>query len=784
MRGFIVYPTYKNIDDETKILLFGKLENGQSFVTIHPFSPYFFIETSDVKKVSKYLKKFTVSKTENTNFSGSPVSKISSKNQTELNKLFKVIRKSVNCYESDIKPHYRFLMDNDLLGNIEIQDSEPYDSSEKVDRVYQNPEISKPTLSSPVKLSIASVDTEWDDKGNLTCIGIHSPGFSKTFMITKHKLKNVISCESESDCLEKFRSKLLELDPDIITGWNFIDFDLQNLKILFEKHKIPFDIGRTNSPVRLRIESNFFRSSSADIQGRIVLDALNLIRDPFLKEAPSIKFANFESYTLEDVSQTLLGKGKLLKGKQRHEQIVSLYNSNKKQDHQTLADYNLLDCLLVSQILEKTKLIELAVDRSQLTGMPLDRLSGSIVAFDSLYIREARKRGLVSPTSVYVDKPEKITGGYVQPSVPGIYHNVLILDFKSLYPSVLKTFNIDPASLLDKKTKGAIETPNKTYFKNQSGILPDIITKLHKEREKAKAQNNELASYALKITMNSFWGVLASPNCRYFNFDMANSITGFARMIIQLTAKQIEKKFKVPVIYSDTDSVFVHTDLGKAKANTLGLEIAKYINDFYDSYVSKNYDRESFLELEFEKQYLSMMIPKLRGKSEKGAKKRYAGLKEVKKDGKTKEEMEIVGLEAIRGDWTDAAQEFQVQLLDKVFHKKEITSFIKAYIKKLRSGSLDKKLMYQKSIRKNLSEYTKTTPPHVKAARKLDSLEGNVIQYFITTDGPEPKQKLKHKLDYDHYIDKQIKPIAQQILTLFNKDFDDLLSSSKQAKLF
>jgi DNA polymerase-2 len=92
--------------------------------------------------------------------------------------------------------------------------------------------------------------------------------------------------------------------------------------------------------------------------------------------------------------------------------------------------------------------------------------------------------------------------------------------------------------------------------------------------------------------------------------------------------------------------------------------------------------------------------------------------------------------------------------------------------------------MYQKSIRKNLSEYTKTTPPHVKAARKLDSLEGNVIQYFITTDGPEPKQKLKHKLDYDHYIDKQIKPIAQQILTLFNKDFDDLLSSSKQAKLF
>jgi len=120
----------------------------------------------------------------------------------------------------------------------------------------------------------------------------------------------------------------------------------------------------------------------------------------------------------------------------------------------------------------------------------------------------------------------------------------------------------------------------------------------------------------------------------------------------------------------------------------------------------------------------------------------------------------------------------------KVFHKEEIFSFIKSYIKNIKLGKLDKELIYRKSIRKELHEYTKTTPPHVKAARLLDNLDSNIIEYYITEAGPEPIQKLKHKLDYKHYIDKQIKPIANQVLVLFNKDFDDIIKDNKQAKLF
>ena len=154
----------------------------------------------------------------------------------------------------------------------------------------------------------------------------------------------------------------------------------------------------------------------------------------------------------------------------------------------------------------------------------------------------------------------------------------------------------------------------------------------------------------------------------------------------------------------------------------------------------------------------------------------------IEKNGK--EEIEMVGLEAIRGDWTEAAQDFQKELLLRLFHKEPIEQFIKNYIKKIKSGELNKKLIYRKSIRKPLEEYTKTTPPHVKAARQLDRLESNIIEYYQTIEGPEPIQKQRHKIDYEHYIEKQIKPLANQVLVLLNKDFDDLIKNSKQSTLF
>jgi len=773
MKAFIIYATNEIIDNQTVIQLFGRLENGQSFATINKFKPYFFVKKKDSKKLKvKQIPEETKLK----NFKGEEVVRFSFDNKTDLNNAYKKYRKEIEIYEADLKPHYKFIIDNDLLGSINIEGSN--EPSEKIDCIYHEPEIS-PIRDHKPKLKILSIDIESDKKGKLFCIGLHSGNYQKNFMITSHRLKNTVSCKNEEECLETFKAELLKLDPDIITGWNVIDFDFVFLRELFKKHKIKFDIGRTNDEPRFRIESNFFRSSSIDLSGRQVLDGLNLIKDPFIKEAPTIKYADFASLTLEDVSQALLGKGKLLKGKDRHAEIEKLYKDNTEKSQQKLVDYNLLDCELVYEMLEKTKIIDLAIERSQLTGLTMDRLSGSIVAFDSLYIREARKNNLVSPTNEYKEKEKRITGGYVFSAKPGLYKNVLVLDFKALYSSIIQTFNIDPASFLEKKERGCVQAPNGACFKNQDGILPKILTKLHEAREKAKKENRELSNHAIKVIMLSFWGVLASPNLRYFNLKMANAITHFGQFLIKLTAEEIKKK-GYKTIYSDTDSVFIETNLGKQKANELGKEIQDHINNFYKNYIKKKYNRKSFLELEFEKQYLSLMIPHLRG-GKAAAKKRYAGL--VEKPG-GREKIEITGLEAIRGDWTEAAKEFQVELLDKLFHNQPIEKFIREYIKKIWQGKLDSKLLYRKSIRKDLKEYTKTTPPHVKAARKLPSIESNIIEYYITLDGPEPIQRLKHKIDYEHYIEKQIKPIAEQILSLFDKDFEDLCQNTRQTKLF
>jgi len=772
-KGFIVSITHKTINEKTFIYLFGRLENGKSFASQHPFKPYLYLKESDLKKAFNILEKFEIEKTDLTNFKKEKVIKILSDTQSDLQKLNSALhKKEIETYEADLNPSTAFIIDNNLLGTLEIFPDEEQ-PTERTDLFFINPKI-KPIDYKP-KLKLLSIDIESDKKHNkLFCIGLYTEGYEKNFIIAnKVTHKNSIACKDERTALTKFREELISLDPDIITGWHVIDFDLIYLKKKFEEYNIPFDLGRTNESAKIKIENHFLRNSSATIPGRQVLDGLNLVRDPFIQGAPIIKGKKFDSYTLENVSQLLISDGKKIKGKTRHDEIERLYNEDKDK----LIEYNLQDCKLAYNILEKVKILDLAIERSMLTGLPLNRLTASIAAFDSLYIREARKKGLVSPSSRYQQRTERITGGYVMESKPGIYNNVLVLDFKSLYPSIIKTFNIDPASYIEKKEKGSIESPNKAYFRNEEGILPEIISTLHKEREKAKKEKRELSSYAIKIIMNSFFGVLASPNCRYYSLKMANAITHFGQTIIKLTAKKIEEK-GYKVIYSDTDSVFVETNLGEKKANELGKELEEFINKFYKDYIEKEYNRKSFLELEFEKQYIAFLMPKVRG-SELGSKKRYAGL--IKQD---KEKIEITGLEAIRGDWTDAAQEFQVELLNKIFHKEEFVQFIRDYVKKLKQGKLDDKLIYRKSIRKPLSSYVKTTPPHVKAARKLDKLNSNIIEYYITENGPEPIEKLTSKIDYKHYIDKQIKPIADAILFFFDKDFKEIIEESKQMKLF
>src|SRR3989344_3978075 len=768
MKGFIVYPTYEVIDSKAYVCLYGRLENGQSFLTINNFKPYFYIKKKDLKTVNK-VKGFEVEENKFKNFDDEEVAKIILNLPADVPKLKKMFEElEVKTYEADIRFAYRFMIDNGIQGSLDIKGD--FETGERVDRVYREPEVNGIDYR-PENLRVLSFDIESgkDTDDSLYCIGYVCGDLKQSLIVSKEKVKNVVLCEDDEDLIEKFMADIINLDPDVITGWNIIDFDLTYLANKCKKFKISFDIGRIPGKIKIRSEGNFFRDSKADVVGRQVLDGLNMLR---------VSFVKVDDFKLDTVAKQILGDGKLIHttGIDKYKEIDEAYKNNKEK----LIAYNLKDADLVLRIIEKTGILNLSISRSLLTGMPLDRVNASIASLDSLYIREAIKRKIVVPGGHFAVKEEPIKGGYVRESKPGIYDYILVLDFKSLYPSMMRTFNIDPYSYVKDCTgRNLIKAPNGVCFRNEDGILPSILEKLYYEREEARKNKDELTRYAVKILMNSFFGVLGNPSCRFFDMGLVNAITYFGQYLIKMTSDEIEK-FGYKVIYADTDSNFV---ISKAKnldeANKIGAKISSHINSFYNNFIKKEYNRTSYLELSYDKCFVKFLMPKLRNK-EGGAKKRYAGM--IIKDGK--EDIQFTGLEFIRSDWTELSKKFQNELLDKVFHNKEVTNYIKKFVKDLKSGKYDELLVYKKNIRKELVDYTRSTPPHVKAARKMKKLDSTKIEYIMTEDGPEPIQNLKHKIDYEHYIEKQIKPIALQVLTLLGKDFDDIVKSSRQKKLF
>lgn len=774
MKGFIVYPTYRIIDDKAFVYLFGSLENGESFLTINQFRPYFFIRTKDKNKLKKidtdidYEIKDTKLKT----FFEEPVTKIT----LDLPRNIPVLRDLLNkediiSYEADIRFTYRFMMDHGLKGSLDIKGK--HKKGNFVNRIYEEPELS-PVEYKP-KLKVLSIDIETSaDLKNLYSISLVSKDFGKVLIISDKKLNKAESFKSEPELLERFKEIIHNYDPDIITGWNLIDFDLKILKDKFKEHNIPFVLGRTEWPTTIRTYESFFKSSTANIAGRMALDGIQLLRTSFIR---------LRDYKLQTAAEQILGESKLdlFKNVNKGQEIERLF----KEEPQKLVNYNLIDSELVIKILDKKGLIDLTVQRSLLTGMQLDRVKGSIASLDNLYLRETMKQGYVCRTGKYQERSARIKGGFVKESIPGIYDYIIVLDFKSLYPSIMRTYNIDPLSFIPKelhkkyKKADVIIAPNNAWFKKQEGILPKLLQRLWKQRDLAKKRKDDAASYALKITMNSFFGVLANPMCRFYSLDVANAITYWAQYTIKTTANLVDKK-GYRVIYGDTDSIFVETNVKTIKeAEKIGEQIQDLINPYWKNYAKKEFGIKSFLELQFEKTYLRFMMPKIRG-TDKGAKKRYAGL--LIKDGK--KEIDFTGLEFVRRDWTALSKKFQLELLDRIFNKKEVVDYIKDFVKNLKKGKYDDLLVYRKAIRKNLDQYIKTTPPHVKAARKLPKLTSSIITYVLTTDGPEPTQAQKHKLDYDHYIEKQLKPIADSILVFYDKTFDDLLTNTKQTSLF
>jgi DNA polymerase-2 len=372
-------------------------------------------------------------------------------------------------------------------------------------------------------------------------------------------------------------------------------------------------------------------------------------------------------------------------------------------------------------------------------------------------------------------------------SRPGLYESVLVLDYKSLYPSIIRTFLIDPVGLIEGLRQAPEEHPVPGFrgakFSRERHCLPAIIESVWRGREVAKREGNAPLSQALKIIMNSFYGVLGSSGCRFFDTRLASSITLRGHEIMQRTRQLIEAQ-GYSVIYGDTDSTFVWLKGAhdEAQASAIGQRLVTQVNQWWREHLQADYGLASALELQFETHYQRFLMPTIRG-AEEGSKKRYAGMV-TQADGSTR--MVYKGLETVRSDWSPLAREFQQALYERIFLRQEYRQFVRDYVQRTQDGEFDELLIYRKRVRRPLDQYQVNVPPPVRAARLADQYNalhgrplqyqrGGWISYVITVAGPEPLETRASAIDYEHYLSKQLQPVADAILPFVGDDFATLI---------
>ncbi len=802
--GFIVHAAYQITQYGTRIFFTGRLRTGETFAVVEDRTmPGLFVRESDRERTAgdPPFNTGVAVGTDLHTADGEAVFRMEwpqiAQQQDAAGRL---ASRNIRTYEADIRFYDQYMIDRHLFGSVTIEGNAT--TGRRVDLVFHNP-VLEPSSWIPL-LSVLSVDIETNpDTGEILSVAVatddtwRKESEKQVLFLGEGEVGEETTCfRDEKSMLEDFRNLVVELDPDIMTGWNVIEFDFSILFERFKRYGIPFTLGRSDEP------GNFLpgakgQSSAVIVPGRQVIDGMRVVRNGPMR---------FDDNRLETVAREVLGKGKVaftaeenLTGRRKIDALLETY----RNDPATFCRYNLRDAVLVLDILEQTGLMDLTIRRAALTGVGLARAWTSVASFEHLYISSMRNRGFVAPTHG-VDAYEISTapGGAIIPPQPGLYNNVLLYDFKSLYPSIMRTFNIDPVSYVSSTSNlrrdeigDLIQAPNNALFRREPAILPEILDNFTAQRETAKRNKDQVASYVYKIIMNSFYGVLGTPGCRFASSDIAGAITSFGHHILNWCKDNLEAHGH-RVIYGDTDSLFVVLNPSTEKADAPS--IAADLNYALGRYIKQKWRVESKLELEYECLYLRFFLPAVRGPSAgsvgegeetrpKGRAKGYAGMR-VNPGSPDTPVFEIKGMEAVRRDWTSAARNLQRELLSMVFRDssvEDLRNYIRSYVGEIMSGKHDDDLVYRKALRKPVSAYTRSTPPHVQAAKELDAADQQgVIEYLWTNSGPQPVVKLSSPIDYDHYLQKQLKPIAEGIAIILNTDLTTLFTNTLQTDLF
>ncbi|MEK6984192.1 MAG: DNA-directed DNA polymerase [Nanoarchaeota archaeon] len=802
--------TYKVADGKAVINLYGKTLDGvQVCILDDNFSPYFYVIPKDGINISEKLEKIRienetgicyVSKTESVikRLLGKEVFSI--KTYVNMPSSVPVIKDVITewdsvgaVYEFDIPFVRRYLMDKNIIPLVlheaygEFINQRSKVAVFKADSISQ---ISTDTLHNPRILAFdietyspfdSSIDAE---KNPIIMLSFYGENFKKILVWKKFETnKDYIEfVADEAALIGRFKEILDDLKPDILTGYFSDGFDLPYIKTRAEVHKIKLDIGWDYSEIRVK----HARETTVAISGITHLDIFK-----FIKKTIGGTLHTY-SYDLNAVASELLNEKK-------HEvslaELSDIWDNNT-ENLEKFCEYNLNDSTLTYNL--AAKMMPTITEMVKIIGIPMYDVNrmGFSQLVEWYIMKQTSQFNEIAPNKPSNDEIQRrrlntYQGAFVYEPKPGLYKDIVVFDFRSLYPTIISSHNVGldtincPCCKDISKVIG-VEQDKYWFCTRQKGFIPVLIEDLISRRIRIKEIIKDALEdkyifldarqNSLKLLANSFYGYLGFFGARWYSIECARSVTAWGRFYIHKVIDKAQKDGFF-VLYSDTDSVFLTLD-GKPKNETESF--AKSINS----------ELPGLMELEFEGFYPNGIFVSAKI-GPFGAKKKYALLSEYGT-------LKIKGFETVRRNWSFIAKDVQERVLDMILREnntKKALNYVKNTIDELRSKKIPKeKVIIHTQLQKDILDYA-AKGPHVAVAQRLKNKgksigPGTIIKYIVTQGSDKIRNRSKFpdevkegEYDADYYINNQLIPGVERIFNVLGYKKEDLLEIKEQTKL-
>jgi DNA polymerase I len=686
--------------------IFGRDSNGNAaHIEVSGFRPYFYAPVGEVATIPPPPAAEPDPATPYFSIRGEELRRLYTQKPTDV----RDVRDRYTHYEADIPFATRFMIDMGLTGGVAVP-------SLQCD--YRS--VAPAAVQAPARICLMDIECE-DERGFpspdrdkiicITCWDSFDDAYATFYLVAEGFPldEEALAWSGEGRCfredhrihihhdekgmLEAFAAYIRTTDPDIMSGWNFTDFDIDYTLKRMGALGIRGDIlSRLPGPTE--------RSA---IRGRALFDLLTAYKKMHTTQK--------ESYRLDAVAEEELGEGKI-----RYPGTIS---DLWKQDPHHLIAYNFRDVELCVGIDRKNNIIDFYREIARYVGLPLDRTLNSSNVIDIFILRKAHGK-FVLPSKGYANS-EEFEGATVFDPSRGVRENVVVLDLKSLYPMCMMTINASPET---KDPDGELRAPNGVRFaRKPDGLTRSIIAELLQERDERKAQRDaypfgspeyvlyDLQQNVLKVIMNTYYGVSGYARFRLYDREIGAAVTSVGRAIIEHTRTVIDE-MGYAVLYGDTDSCMVQLplkDLEETIATARAIE--ERVNASYADFARTALNAEShYFSIKFEKVYRRFF--------QAGKKKRYAG-RLVWKEGQTIDRIDIVGFEMRRSDSPQITREVQYTVIDLILKETDfapVKAYLAGVISSYRRGeySLDE-IGIPGGIGKDLDAYA-TKDAHIRGA--------------------------------------------------------------------